>query len=88
MSKNWPTKEKDINLAQVIMEAFAGKQNTTALGLFELVVDKVEKRMDFRLCDWVFALAQQFNVLYGAEQGDFITRQVISHCMIQGETLH
>lgn len=88
MNKNWPTKMKDMHIAQLIMEEFANKQNSESLGLFELVVDQHEKRMNFRLSNWVFALAEQFNSMYGANQGDFITRQVISSCMTQGQTLH
>ena len=88
MSNDWVTKEKDIHIAQLIMEEYASKQNTDSLGLFELVVDTTEKRMDFRLSNWVLALAEHFNSLYGANQGDFVTRRVISHCMIQGKTLH
>lgn len=88
MNKNWPTKEKDLRIAQLIMENYANKQNTEALGLFELVVNQNEKRMNFRLSNWVVALAQQFNEMYGASQGDYITRLVISNCMVQGQTLH
>ncbi len=88
MNKNWPTKEKDLYIAQLIMEEYAGKQNSESLGLFELVVDQDEKRMNFRLASWVIVLAQQFNSMYGAAQGDYVIRQVISRCMIQDHTLH
>lgn len=88
VNKNWPTQEKDMYIAQLIMEEFASKQNTESLGLFELVVNQDEKRMNFRLSSWVLALAQHFNTMYGANQGDYVTRQVISKCMTQGQTLH
>ena len=88
MTKNWPTKDKDMQIAQIIMEEYAIKQNSDALGLFELVVNQNEKRMNFRLSNWVLALAHQFNSMYGVNQGDEITRLVISNCMVQGQTLH
>lgn len=88
MNKSWPTKDKDMHIAQLIMEEYATKQNSDALGLFELVVNQNEKRMNFRLSNWVLALAKQFNSMYGANQGDEITRLVISNCMVQGQTLH
>lgn len=88
MKKNWPTKEKDMHLAQLIMEEFASKEQSEALGLFELVVNQNEKRMNFRLSNWVLALAERFNSMYGPHQGDYVTRQVISRCMIQDHTLH
>ena len=88
MSSSWPTKEKDLQIAQVIMEEFAKLENTESLGLFELVVDQKEKRMNFRLANWVVTLANHYNNLYGSTQGDYVTRQVISRCITQGETLH
>jgi hypothetical protein len=88
MDSKWPTKEKDMYLAQLIMEEFADKQNSDSLGLFELVVSQEEKRMNFRLSNWVLAIAKQFNHMYGVNQGDYVTRQVISRCMTQGQTLH
>lgn len=88
MSEKWPTKHKDMRIAQLIMEKHAVAQNSTHLGLFELVLNESEKRMNFRISNWVVALASHYNSLYGATQGEFVTRQVISRCMIQDETLH
>lgn len=88
MNQNWPTKEKDIHIAQSIMEEHAYKQNSETLGLFELVVDQDEKRMDFQLSRWVLVLAERFNKMYGTCQGEQVTRLVISRCLTQGQTLH
>ena len=88
MDKNWPTKDKDMHIAQLVMEEYADKHNSESLGLLELVVDREEKRMNFRLSTWVLALAQQFNAMYGIHQGEYVIRQIISRCMIQGQTLH
>lgn len=74
--------------AQRIMEEYANEQETDSLGLFELVVNQEEKRMDFRLSSWVVILAEHFKSLYGSTRGDFITRQVISYCITKDETLH
>ncbi len=88
MSENWPTRDKDLQTAQVIMEKYANERETDSLGLFEIVVDQVAKRMNFCLSGWVVILAKHFVSTYGSNQGDFITRQVISRCITQGETLH
>lgn len=88
MSESWPTREKDLQIARVIMEEYANEQDTNSLGLFEIVVDQFEKRMNFRLSGWVMILAKHFVSTYGANQGDFITRQVISRCITQDATLH
>ena len=88
MSKNWPTKEKDIHLAQTIMEEFSQKQQSDTLSFLELVVNQKDKRMTFRLSNWVFAVSAEFTNLYGASQGDFVTRQVLSKCITKGHVIH
>lgn len=88
MKKNWPTKDRDMHIAQQIMEQYAQEQNSNNLGLFELVVNQEEKRMNYRLSSWVLMLAEHFKSIYGENQGDFVTRQVITRCLINGQTLH
>jgi hypothetical protein len=88
MNKDWPTKHKDMHTAQIIMEEFAKDNESDSLGLFELKVNQKEKRMDFHLANWVVAIAKHFKQLYGANKGDSITRQVISQCITQGQTIH
>lgn len=88
MNKRWSTKFKDMHVAQRIMEEYAKENDSDSLGLFEVVVNQEEKRMDFRLSSWVLVLAEHFKSVYGANQGDFVTRQIISQCLTNGETLH
>lgn len=88
MSQNWPTREKDLLTARQIMEEYASERDSDSLGLFEIVVDKNEKKMNFCLSGWVVLLAKHFASLYGASQGDYITRQIISRCIIQDSTIH
>ena len=88
MKNSWITKNKDMHIAQLIMEKYAAHQQMDALSLFELVVNQEAKRMDFQLSAWVHALLQQYHAMYGANRGDQITRLVISTCMHQGQTLH
>lgn len=88
MNQDWPTRDKDLQTARLIMEEYANERDSDSLGLFEIVVDQIAKRMNFCLSGWVVILAKHFNSMYGASQGDFITRQVISSCITQGQTLH
>jgi hypothetical protein len=88
MRKDWPTKDKDIQTARLIMEEYAHAQNSNNLGLLELVVNTPKKRIDYQLSGWVVLIAKHFHAEYGASQGDFIARQVITHCLTEGETLH
>lgn len=88
MKEKWTTKAGDMYVAQQIMEEYAREYNTEALGLFELVVNKDEKQMNFRLSSWVVTLATHFKSIYGDEQGDFVTRKIISGCLTNGQTIH
>ncbi|MGC1183240.1 hypothetical protein [Legionella sp.] len=88
MSQNWPTRDKDLQTARVIMEDYANERDSDSLGLFEIVVDITEKRMNFCLSGWVVTLAKHFNLMYGIHQGDFVIRQVITCCITQGQTVH
>lgn len=44
MSQNWPTRDKDLQAARVIMEEYASDRESDTLGLFEIVVDQAEKK--------------------------------------------
>jgi hypothetical protein len=88
MSQIWPTREKDLQDARYIMEEYAVERESDALGLFEIVVNQTQKKMDFCLSGWVILLAKHFVNAYGREQGDMITRQVISRCITQDATVH
>ncbi|STX29535.1 Uncharacterised protein [Legionella beliardensis] len=88
MNKNWPNKEKDIYVAEQIMEEYASQNNSESLGLFELFVNPEEKRMNFRLSNWVITIAEHFKSVYGEAQGEFVTRKVITRCLVNGQTLH
>ena len=88
MNKEWSTKEKDMQVARLIIDEYADNQGTQTLGLFELVVGSGKEKMDFRLSGWVVALAEHFQSTYGHEYGDFVTKMVISQCITNGQTIH
>ena len=88
MKSRWITKNKDMHIAQRIMEEYARQKNSGSLSLFELVVNQEAKRMDFHLSSWVRALLEQYHLMYGENRGEEITRLVLSTCMVQGQTLH
>lgn len=88
MNQDWPTKNQDILMAKQILETYAEKVKTESLGIFELVVDQKAKRMDYQLAQWVQYIASHFKLTYGQEKGDFITGQVISYWLTEGQTIH
>lgn len=88
MKKKWLTKEKDMHLAQMFMEEYARMHQVEVLGLVEVFLNQSQKRMDFRVSNWITALAEKFNEMYGAEKADYIIRKVITDCMVKEQTLH
>ena len=86
--KSWSTQSKDMGLARLVIDQYVEATGAEAVGLFEIVMNPSEKRMDYQLASWVVVLAQQFSTLYGAEKGDFVTREVISRCLIGNELVH
>jgi hypothetical protein len=88
MNKEWPTKEKDMQIAQMIIDEFSEETEVSSLGLFELVVAKNKSSMNLRLSGWVVALSNYFHSAYGPKHGDFVTKMVISNCITSGQTVH
>ena len=88
MKEKWLTRARDMFVAEQIMEEYARQQDNGSLGIFELFVNQEEKRMNFRLSNWVLTLAEHFKSVYGENQGEFVVRKVISRCLTNGQTLH
>ncbi|MBA2650158.1 MAG: hypothetical protein H0U75_11325 [Legionella sp.] len=88
MSQKWHTKDSDLQAALIIMEDYATKRDSNVLGLFEIEVNQNKKSMNYCLSGWVVLIAKHFSALYGDVQGDFVTRQIISTCIIRDQTLH
>ena len=88
MSQEWSTEESDLHSAALIIDSHADNPEGQPLGLFEMVVSNKTEALDLRLSNWVLALSQHFSDLYGDEQGDFVTRKIVSRCLTSGETVH
>lgn len=88
MNKRWPTEDKDMLIAKTILQHYAGEKELDSVGMLEVVVNPTQKKMNFRLSDWVVVMARHFNSLYGATQGDFVTRKVLSRYMVQNQVIH
>lgn len=87
MKNHWPHRSRDIMIAEQVMAQFL-PEDVSGLNLFELVVDVKGKSMNFRLSRWVLALAEKYAELYGEEEGEVVTRRVISLCIRDKQTLH
>lgn len=88
MQTNWPTKEKDLEVAKNIIEEYTRNQDSDVLGIFEVVVSQDKEVPDVHLAEWVVTLTDYFHEKYGYEQGDFVTKMVISNCITHGNIIH
>lgn len=88
MARQWPTKTKDLQMARDIIEQYAKARNTQELGLFELVFNEKEKKMNFQISSWIQMLADVFAQEYGDLDGDRITRHVITQCLVGDQLIH
>ncbi|QDQ39139.1 hypothetical protein E3226_001310 [Legionella geestiana] len=88
MQYDWPTREEDLCVAQEIMEEYAFMKNGGPMGLFEAVIEPMARSVNIRLAGWVSLLAEYFESQYGVEEGERITRQVITRCLVSESTVH
>lgn len=86
--QNWPTKEKDLEVAENIIEEYTGSRDDNSLSIFEVVVSENKEAPDIHLSDWVVSITDYFQEKYGVEQGNRITKMVIGCCISHGYTLH
>lgn len=86
---DWPTKKKDIRLAQFYIERYARSHDLDErIGIFEIKVNSSQKSMDIQLSPWVVEMTANFIQLYGAEKGEAIARRILSLQLIAGQRIH
>ncbi|HBB53499.1 MAG TPA: hypothetical protein DCZ80_06320 [Legionellales bacterium] len=87
---SWPTKHKDLKVAKSFIDGYAqyvGRQSE-GVGLFEVVADIAKKSLELKLSPWVIAMTLHFQKIYGNEQGEVISRKILSLYFTQGQTIH
>ena len=88
MNENWPTKEKDLKVADKILEHHALTSDFKEFGIVELSLEERRDVPDFKISAWVLKLAAHFYSEYGKEEGDRITKMVITQYLTKGHTVH
>lgn len=87
MQNDWPTKEKDLLVAQTIIERHLDLNEGEPLGIFDVIVNRGEK-VGIQLSDWVVELSEHFSQQYGSEKGNKVIQKVLTGCLLKGETIH
>lgn len=85
---NWPTKDKDLTIANKIIGQYAKAKNMDAVGFVEVFIDVKQKAINLCLSDWVRALAKHYYQEYGLDEGEVVMRHVLSSYIVNGETVH
>lgn len=85
MKENWSTRTQDLYYAKEVINQY--RDDAKTLGIFEVVTSN-EGKDSVLLSEWVLVLIQHYRHLYGKEQGDFVMKQVVSTCLINGESVH
>ena len=88
MQYDWPTRDEDLRTAEGIIEDYAHFSETGSVGFFEAVLEPMARTVNVRIAGWIEQLAEHFELQYGAETGDRITRQVITRCLLSGDVVH
>lgn len=87
--QDWPTKYKDLGILKFYLETyqvFSGNENKQTL--FEWHLDSNQKNFQMILSPWMQAMILHFMDLYGVEQGEHISRKLLTYCLTQGQVLH
>ena len=88
MQQSWSTEKIDIAAATSIMKKHRELNDNEPLAFMEAVIDKEKEGVKFQPSEWVLELEQYFQDKYGYEQGQAITGQIITQCLLKGEVVH
>ncbi|NBX85605.1 MAG: hypothetical protein EBQ95_08395 [Gammaproteobacteria bacterium] len=87
--KDWPTKKKDLKLAQFFIQRYASTHDMDErIGIFEVKVNTFKKTMNIQLSQWVIEMTAYFIHQYGAVKGETIARRILSMQFIAGQSVH
>ncbi len=86
MSKDWPSQQEDIRCANAVVERHTFDNCGEPLPMVE-VVDQGQG-LELRVPDWVLEMMSIFSEQYGVDEGSVILGRVLTHYLLDGETLH
>ncbi len=86
---DWPTKTKDLLITKLYIEQYASALGLKeSIGIFEVTTNLQKKAFEIKLAPWVMAITLHFQKQYGKQEGENIARKVLTHCLIQDQTIH
>ena len=86
---DWPTKFTDLGIFRLYLECYAVLNDIkNPMTIFDLHLNQSKNAFEFQLSPWMQALIQHFFELYGSEQGEVVSRHLMTYCLTQGAKLH
>lgn len=88
MLLNWPTETTDWDMAQSVLDKYIDMNGGEPLGIIEVVISVDDHRVEYQVATWVKELTAIFCEKYGRQQGEIITKKIVSRCLTIGHTIH
>lgn len=86
MLPKWTTEASDWKIAQSVIEKHSVMNGGEPLGIVDVVVSDDE--IGYEVSNWIKELTDIFCQKYGRQQGEVITKLIVSRCMTRGHTIH
>lgn len=88
MQEDWPTAQEDLHIAHAIIQKYVELlQEGESLPMPHILL-RSDSHPNYWAPDWMLELAETFSERYGLMQGDYVTRRVLTHYLLQDKTIH
>jgi hypothetical protein len=87
MNDNQKDIDKDLNLAQEILERHYDNLEFDAVGIQEVTIIQ-EGSSSVERADWVVELEELFEKKYGEKKGNLVAQKIMTRLLVKDETVH
>jgi hypothetical protein len=88
MSKDWLTKEEDLQAAAEIIDEYDMLNEGEPIALLNIVFKGEGKEFDVHVSDMVVDITDYFIKRYGVDNGRAIASKVLTKFLLAGHTIH
>ncbi len=88
MQEPWSTVQDDLSLANEIIDKYVDLLAEGEELPMPRIVARLDNALEYWMPEWMLEIAETFSDRYGIEQGDYVTRRVFTHYLLQGKTIH
>ena len=88
MQDNWITEQDDLSIATDIIEKHINLLDVDEHLPMPKIIARLDNALEYVTPDWMLEIAETFDDRYGLQQGDFVTRRVLTHFLLNGRVIH